>query len=244
MRKRNYNTEQKDLSKKKYAYSFDFDIMHRFMLRSFEPFFRPGNLLELGSYKGDFTEKFMEYFSDITCVEASAEAVSEASARLVNGVKIYNTTFEKAKLPGKYSNIVLTHVLEHIDKPVGLLSKIRKEWLSDDGRLFLVCPNANGILRQISVKMGLVSHNYAVAPGEFEHGHRITYTFDTLERDVRASGLRVVSRSGIFLKTLASFQWDKLLKTDIISREYLEGCYQLGQQYPDLCGSIFLLCEK
>ena len=33
-------------------------------------------------------------------------------------------------------------------------------------------------------------------------------------------------------------------QTDIISKEYLEGCYQLGQQYPDLCSSIFLMCEK
>ena len=41
-----------------------------------------------------------------------------------------------------------------------------------------------------------------------------------------------------FLNTL------ELLKTDIISPEYLEGCYQLGQKYPDLCSSIFLLCGK
>lgn len=51
-------------------------------------------------------------------------------------------------------------------------------------------------------------------------------------------------RSGIFFKALANFQWDRLLKTDIISKEYLEGCYQLGQVYPDLCSSIFLLCER
>jgi len=54
----------------------------------------------------------------------------------------------------------------------------------------------------------------------------------------------VVYRTGIFFKALANFQWDKLLNTDIISKEYLEGCYALGQQYPDLCSSIFLLCEK
>jgi hypothetical protein len=55
---------------------------------------------------------------------------------------------------------------------------------------------------------------------------------------------RAASRSGIFFKALANFQWDKLLKTAIISKEYLEGCYKLGQQYPDLCSSIFLMCEK
>lgn len=65
-----------------------------------------------------------------------------------------------------------------------------------------------------------------------------------LIREAVTAGLQVVHRSGIFFKALANFQWDRLLKTDIISPEYLEGCYALGQQYPDLCSSIFLLCEK
>jgi hypothetical protein len=64
------------------------------------------------------------------------------------------------------------------------------------------------------------------------------------ERDAKAAGLKVIHRSGIFFKVLANFQWDRLLQTDIISKEYLEGCYELGQQYPDLCSSIFLMCEK
>jgi len=38
-------------------------------------------------------------------------------------------------------------------------------------------------------------------------------------------------------------QTETLLKTDIISKEYLDGCYSLGQVYPDLCASIFLMCE-
>ena len=92
--------------------------------------------------------------------------------------------------------------------------------------------------------MGLISHNSAITPAEKEHGHRITYSLDTLERDATAAGLNVAYRTGIFFKALANFQWDRLLITDIISKEYLEGCYQLGHQYPDLCSSIFLMCEK
>ncbi len=92
--------------------------------------------------------------------------------------------------------------------------------------------------------MGLISHNAAVTLAEAEHGHRRTYSLDTLERDAVTAGLKVVYRTGIFFKALANFQWDRLLLTDIVSKEYLEGCYKLGHQYPDLCSSIFLLCEK
>jgi 2-polyprenyl-3-methyl-5-hydroxy-6-metoxy-1,4-benzoquinol methylase len=214
------------------------------MLKSFIPFFKEGNCLELGSFKGEFTKRFLPYFDDITCVEASDEAIGIAKQQLGDKIKFFNALFEEVNLPSKYDNIILTHVLEHIDDPVKVLKRINDEWLSDTGRFFLVCPNANAPSRQIAVKMGLISHNSAITSAEADHGHRITYSLDTLERDAKAAGLNVVHRSGIFFKALANFQWDKILGTDVISAEYIEGCYQLGQQYPDLCASIFLMCEK
>jgi len=241
---RDYNKEFIDSNNAKYAYSFDYDVMHHYMIKSFEAFFRKGNLLELGSFKGDFTKRFLPYFDDVTCVEASDGAIEEARKKLGDKVTFVNSLFEKATLSARYDNIVLTHVLEHLDDPVLVLRRINDEWLAKSGRFFLVCPNANAPSRQIAVKMGLITHNSAVTPAEAEHGHRCTYTLDTLERDAVAAGLRVVHRSGIFFKALANFQWDRLLNTDIISRDYLEGCYKLGQQYPDLCSSIFLMCEK
>ncbi len=242
--KRDYNNELKDTADHKYGYSFDYDVMHPFMIKAFSPFFKTGNFLELGSHEGNFTKRFLPFFEDITCVEASDAAISKAKLELGTSVKFINSLFETAALPTKYDNIVLTHVLEHIDDPMAVLKRINDEWLSDTGRFFLVCPNANAPSRQIAVKMGLISHNAAVTPAEKEHGHQITYTLDTLERDAKAAGLNVVHRSGVFFKALANFQWDRLLATDIISQEYLEGCFQLGQQYPDLCSSIFLMCEK
>jgi 2-polyprenyl-3-methyl-5-hydroxy-6-metoxy-1,4-benzoquinol methylase len=241
--KRDYNSELKDAADHKYAYNFDFDVMHRFMLKSFEPFFKEGNCLELGSFKGDFTKRLIPFFKDITCVEASDEAIEIARKEFGN-LKFVNALFEEVTLPEKYDNIILTHVLEHLDNPVAVMKRINDEWLSENGRFFLVCPNANAPSRQIAVKMGLITHNAAITPAEKEHGHRITYSLDTLERDAKAAGLKVVHRSGIFFKALANFQWDRLLNTDIVSQEYLEGCYELGQQYPDLCSSIFLMCEK
>lgn len=241
---RDYNVEIKDTADHQYAYSFDFDVMHPYMIKSFEPFFKNGSLLELGSFKGDFTQRFLAHFDDVTCVEASGEAIKEAKRKLGDRVKFVHSLFETAALPKRYDNIVLTHVLEHIDDPVQVLKRINDEWLAEGGRLFLVCPNANAPSRQIAVKMGLITHNAAVTPAEAAHGHRCTYSLDTLERDAMAAGLTVAHRSGIFFKALANFQWDRLLQTDIVSREYLEGCYQLGQQYPDLCASIFLLCER
>lgn len=241
---RNYNKELLDTNDHQYAYDFDLDVMHPFMIRSFKPFFLQGSCLELGSFKGDFTQHLVKSFSKITCVEASEEAVLKAKKILPKDIDIYNDVFENITLPDKYDNIFLTHVLEHLDDPVSVLKRVNEEWLSETGRLFLACPNANAASRQIAVNMGLISHNSAITDAEWAHGHRITYSLDTLERDAKQAGLKVLHRSGIFFKALANFQWDQLLKTNIISDEYLNGCLEIGYKYPDLCSSIFLICER
>ena len=131
---RNYNTELKDTADHKYAYNFDFDVMHRFMIQSFEPFFRKGSCLELGSFKGDFTRRLTPVFNDITCVEASDEAIKIAENEFGSKVKFIHSLFETATLPEKYDNVILTHVLEHLDNPVSVMKRINDEWLSDTGR--------------------------------------------------------------------------------------------------------------
>ena len=242
--KRDYTKETTDNAERKYGYNFDYDVLHHYMLQAFKPFLRAGNALELGSFEGRFTERLLGLFPQITCVEASEEATKKARTALGQRIITNSGLFESIQLKEKYDNIFLTHVLEHVDDAVGVLRRINNEWLSEAGRLFLVCPNANAPSRQIAVKMGLISHNTAITHGEAQHGHHRTYALDTLERDATAAGLRIVQRSGIFFKALANFQWDKILNTNVISQEYLDGCYALGQKYPDLCASIFLLCEK
>jgi 2-polyprenyl-3-methyl-5-hydroxy-6-metoxy-1,4-benzoquinol methylase len=241
---RDYDRESEDSAQRQYAYRFDFEVMHPYMLRSFTPHFVTGNALELGSFRGDFTERLLAHFDDVTCVESSPAALAAAQQRLGDRARWVAGTFEEVELPTRYDNVVMTHVLEHVSDPVRVLRRIADEWLSDEGRLFLVCPNADAPSRQIAVLMGLITHHAAVTPAEAEHGHQVTYSFDTLERDVVAAGLRVVFRTGIFFKALANFQWDRLLQTDIISPEYLEACYSLGQRHPTLCSSIFLLCGR
>ena len=62
MTTRNYNHELKDTAERTYSYGFDLDVMHPYMLRTFEPFFRQGSLLELGSFQGEFTKRFLKHF--------------------------------------------------------------------------------------------------------------------------------------------------------------------------------------
>lgn len=239
---RNYQQESEDSAERLYAYDFD-NVLRHYMMRTFENYMPEGNVLELGCYKGEFTKILAKRFSDLTVIEAAENLLNDTRAAVGKKVKFIHSTFELAKLDTTYDIIFLMHTLEHLDDPVGVLKKVNS-WLSEKGRLFLVVPNANAPSRQIAVKMGLIEHNAAVTKGEFEHGHRITYSLDTLERDARAGGLEILHRGGIFFKPFANFQFDKLMKTDIINQAYLDGCYELGMHYPDLCASIYLVCGR
>ena len=241
---RDLNKEYQD-NDRKYHYNFDYDVMHPYMIDKLISISNKGSILELGCFKGNFTKLLcqVEKFNEVDAIEGSSEAAKEAKLNLPSDVNIHVGTFESIELKKRYKNIVMTHVLEHLDDTELVLRRVFN-WLDDDGVFFLVCPNANAASRQIAVHMNLIDFNSAVTTAEREHGHRITFNLDTLEFSVKKSGLKVIKRGGIFFKALANFQWDKVISEKIVSKEYLDGCYKLGDKYPDLCSSIYIVATR
>ncbi|NTY36792.1 class I SAM-dependent methyltransferase [Burkholderia diffusa] len=237
---RDYNAEALSRPEKKYSYNFD-EIVRRYMMRRFAPFFGNGPALELGCHEGQSTLLLAEHFNDLTVVEASSEAIAIAQQSVGPSVRFINSTFENAELDARFDSIFLINTLEHVDEPNAILTRIR-QWLRPSGKFFVLVPNADAPSRQIAVQMGLIRTNNAVTPGEWTHGHRRTYSFDTLEADLREAGFSIEQRGGLMFKALANFQFDKALDAGIIDEQYLEGIYQLGMIYPAMTASIYMIC--
>lgn len=237
---RDLNTEFADTEDRKYAYDFDYR-MHDFMLRSFKPQLPAGRALELGCYHGAFTERLTKIYRDVTVVEGASELIEVARKRVGKNVRFVMSRFEEFQPAERFDAAFLLHTLEHLDDSVAVLRRIGT-WLSPGGRLFVAVPNAYAASRQIAVAMGLIPYPTAVTEGEAKHGHRRTYCMDTLQGDVEAAGLRVLDKGGIVFKPLANFQFDRALRDGIIGDDYLNGCFELGKAYPDLCASIYVVC--
>ena len=243
---RDYNLElsdQENTINEKYAYSFDYDVMHPLMIRKLIEHRDTGKVLEVGSYYGAFTERILENFSDLTCVEISTEAFKQLQDKIGSRAILHNDAIENIRSLEKYDIIIATHVLEHVDNPIQVLKELSSH-LTVDGIIYVVVPSATAASRQIAVEMGLISHLTAVTEAEKQHGHQRTYTLDTLKRDARAAGLQSVTTGGIFFKGLANFQFDQAISSGIVSREYLEACYAVGDKYPELCASLFLIATR
>jgi 2-polyprenyl-3-methyl-5-hydroxy-6-metoxy-1,4-benzoquinol methylase len=239
---RDLNSEFADNAHRQYAYDFDYR-MHDFMLRAFQPNLLPGRALELGCYHGAFTERLTKIYRDLTVVEGASELIDVARTRVGQDVRFVLSRFEDFEPQERFDAAFLLHTLEHIEDPVTLLRRIGS-WLSPGGRLFVAVPNAYAASRQIAVAMGLIPYATAVTEGEALHGHCRTYCMETLRSDVQAAGLHTVDIGGIVFKPLANFQFDRALKENIIGDEYLNGCFELGKTYPELCASIYVVCRS
>lgn len=221
---------------------FDFDlVMHRFMLRRLHPWLDGVSALELGCHHGAMTERLAAIYPDLTAVDASLPSIEIARGR-VPLVKFIYGEFETVELERRYDVIFLVHVLEHLDDPVLVLKRCR-DWLLPGGRVIVVVPNAGAASRRIAVHMGLIPAATAVTPAEAAHGHNRTYDEALLEAHMVISGLTIADLGGIMFKPLANYQADSAMKHGIISDGYLEGCFKLGDQYPELCASIFVVCR-
>jgi hypothetical protein len=118
-----------------------------------------------------------------------------------------------------------------------------KEWLKPGGKLIVAVPNAFAPSRQIAVKMGIITNCTSVTLDEEKQGHRRTYSSDSLTREIKDAGFRIIKSGGVFFKPLANFQLDSALASGVIDEGFLEGCYELGMQFPELCASTYVIAS-
>ena len=216
--------------------------MRGYMMRTVEPYLKPGKALEMGCFNGEFSVLLAEKYADLTVVDAVDSFLDNVRRRVGARAKTVCSLFESFDPPDRFDAIFILHVLEHLDDPVAVLRKARS-LLAPNGRLFLIVPNGHAASRQIAVKMNVLPRLDALSQADIKHGHRRVYFLDTLVDDARQSGLRIVQTGGVFFKPLANFQFDQLMGGPLISDDFLEGCYALGTEKPDLCASIFAICE-
>jgi len=240
MRERDLDLEFSPNSEREYQYGFDV-LARKMLLRRWSGLIvREGKSLEMGSFDGSMTELLMEHVSFLDVVEGSAELSAQVRGRLGSRVRVIHSWFEEFEPSQKYDQIFLVHALEHVDDPV-LVLKRAASWLTTGGRLLVAVPNANALSRQIAVKMGVVKSLQAVTEGERKHGHKRTYSLDTLTADFKEAGVTVIDSGGVILKPLSNSQFDSALNANIVSEEYLLACDDLAKIWPDFSASVFVV---
>ena len=171
----------------------------------------------------------------LTLVEGSLELCSKAQQKsdLLNlNVRIVHSLFEDFDTTEQFDIILASHVLEHVDEPVGLLKHLQT-FLKDEGLIVGIAPNAESFHRKLGVVMGLQSNLDDLSQRDHLVGHQRVYSLDTLRRDIEDSGMEMINHRGFFLKVLANSQMIHLDRTVLV------GLLKISDQLPtELCANI------
>ncbi len=224
-----------------YASDFDY-LMHDYILKQITPYFKGKHIAELGSYKGEMTKKLLKIFPEVTAIEIMDELCVELKKIPSKNLSVVCSDFTKFKDYSQFSDILSSHSLEHIQDHIKILQHL-KDNKAASTRVHIIVPNANSLSRQIAVKMGLMEHEEDVTEFEKSIGHFHTFTRKKLSKDLESVGFKIISSGGIMPKIYSNGQYDKSLSHNIIDIKYLDACSELSDKHPELCASIYFICE-
>ncbi|MFZ2633416.1 MAG: class I SAM-dependent methyltransferase [Desulfosalsimonadaceae bacterium] len=229
----------KNLSEWYLKEQLDFDKrLIRFRYQTLKPFLKGPEGLELGPAEGHMTQFLLHDFARLTVVDAATELL-ECIPNDENLVKI-NSLFEEYQPDHHFDTIVMEHILEHVEKPIELLQRV-KDWLRPPpafGKLLIGVPNGHSFHRLAAVKMGLLKDPCELNSRDLELGHRRVYTPAMLEKDLKSSGLKIITTGGVFFKPLSNRQIQ-----DHWNEEMIQGFYELGKDFPENAAGLYAVCE-
>lgn len=205
---------------------YEFNVFRRFVV--------PGSILELGPAEGLMTGHLVDLGQEVICVDGS-EFFSEKLKEKYPSIEVITSLFENFETDRKFQNIVLGHVLEHVDDPVEIL-KLARNWLAPDGILFAAVPNARSLHRQAGVIMGLLGAENELNDLDRHHGHRRVFDPESFRQAFLQSGYNIDYFGGYWLKPVSNSQIEAHW-----SPEMLEAFMKLGERYPDVSGEIYVV---
>ena len=208
----------------------------RYSFEIFERFIRGESILELGPAEGVMTELLAKLGLPMTLVDGSPSFCDDLRQRFPQ-TEVVCSLFETYVPTGSFDNIVLGHVLEHVDDPIEVLTRVGS-WLTPGGRILAAVPNSRSLHRQAAVLLGMLRFEEELNAMDQHHGHRRVYNPETFRRDFTAAGLAIEHFGGYWLKPLSSAQIEANWSPELL-RAYM----RLGERYPDISGEIYVVAR-
>jgi len=133
--------------------------------------------------------------------------------------------------------VVCSGLLHEVPDPMGLLHAIRKV-MAEDAHVHVNVPNAASLHRRLAKAMGLIAELESLSARNVELQQHRVYSLATLQRDLRAAGLRPLGDGGILMKPFTHAQMSTVV--DALGSDILAGLAVLGRELPELSSEIFV----
>lgn len=183
------------------------------------------------------TELLASTGMQLTVVDGSAR-FCEALRQRFPAAMVVHALFEEFNPTSIFDNIVLGHVLEHVEDPAAMLKQLGR-WLAAGGRILAAVPNSRSVHRQAATIMGLLPHESALNDADVHHGHRRVFDPESFRALFRGAGLGIQVFGGYWLKPLSNAQIEANWTSEMI-----EAFMQLGERYPDIAAEMYVIARR
>lgn len=224
--------------------SEDFDaVMAFYDAQEMQPCLRGRRLLEMGTSAGTVTRHLLPLADRLDIVEGSETGIRRTEERIgtQDNLRYHHALWEEFEPDQAYSDIVCVRGLEHVEEPVELLARM-KEWITQDGRIHIIVPNAHSLHRYAMVRTGELPHLNALRDRDNQVGHQRVYTKEELEADVTDAGLVIPHSTGFFLKTLSTEKMGEITMDP--KHPLVRSCYEAGKVCPEIGTQLYVVGEK
>lgn len=198
------------------------------------------NVVELGLGDGVFTGMLSQFFKKVIAVDGSSLTIKQVRERLEkkDNIEYILSYIEDLKLDCRIDNIVMSHLLEHIEKPVEALKHL-SSFMNKKTILYVSVPNSMSIHRQVAVKMGILKQVDELNETDNRLGHYRVYSPELFNEHILKAGLKIIKFGGSMIKPITNAQIEKYW-----TKEMIKGFIALGEDYPELCGDIYIIATK
>lgn len=200
-------------------------------------YFTGHTILEMGPAEGVMTALLATTDKQLTIVEGSRLFCDDLSQRFPRATVVH-ALFEEFKPTQQFDNIILGHVLEHVQDPIAILLRV-KNWLKPkSGKIFAAVPNARSLHRQAAVIMDLLPQEDALNEMDIHHGHRRVFNPESFRNIFYQAEFNIDVFGGYWLKPVSNGQIEANWNA-----EMLDAFMQLGERYPDIAGEIYVIAS-
>jgi len=208
----------------------------RYSFRIFARHLRGNSILEMGPAEGVMTELLVATGKTLTVVEGSL-AFCESIARRMPAVRVVHGLFETFSPAERFDNIVLGHVLEHVEDPAAIVARAA-QWLSPNGRMLAAVPNSRSLHRQAAVLMNLLPREDALNEMDIHHGHRRVFDPESFRQCFIDAGLDVETFGGYWIKPVSNRQIEQTWTPQMLAAFMV-----LGERYPEIAAEIYVVAS-
>jgi 2-polyprenyl-3-methyl-5-hydroxy-6-metoxy-1,4-benzoquinol methylase len=220
----------------RYAAGVNTDTV-RYCFQVFERHLRGDSILEMGPAEGVMTELLVRTGRSITIVEGG-RVFCDSIARRWPNVDVVHALFGDFAPARRFDNIVLGHVLEHVEDPAAIVARATG-WLSPHGRILAAVPNSRSLHRQAAVLMQVLTSEDALNETDIQHGHRRVFNPESFRQCFLRAGLAIEVFGGYWIKPVSNRQIEQSW-----TPEMLGAFMRLGERYPDIAAEIYVVAGR